>query len=99
MGCVIKVTKTHDGRTVCGASGALCQVSGLLVTLEPAEICSRHRRMLEEVGLQVEKCIPLVAAASKAEAKRAAGICVYHKNYGGERVATCDGCQAAAGAA
>src|ERR1700691_3019898 len=67
MGCVMKVTKTDDGRTVCGVSGALCQVSGLLAALEPVEICSRHRRMLEEVGLVVEKCIPLVAAVAKAE--------------------------------
>jgi hypothetical protein len=72
MGCVMKVTKTDDGRTVCGVSGALCQVSGLLAALEPVEICLRHRRMLEKVGLVVEKCIPLVAAATKAEAKRAA---------------------------
>jgi hypothetical protein len=99
MGCVMKVTKTDDGRTVCGVSGVLCQVSGALASLGPMEICSRHRCRLMALGLEVEKCIPLVAAATKAEAKRAAGICVYHKNYGGESVATCGGCQAAAGAA
>ena len=99
MGCVMKVTNTLDGRTVCGASGALYQVSGALASLEPMEICSRHRRRMVALGLDVEKCIPLVAAATKAEAKRAGGVCVYHKNYGGESVATCGGCQAAAGAA
>jgi hypothetical protein len=75
MSCVCKVSpsKTSPSRFVCGGHSRLCNVTGILAGLD-LELCARHRRQLIKLGLRVEPCVPLVVAASRAEAQRAAGL-------------------------
>ncbi len=75
MACVCKVSleKTKPSRSICGGHSRLCNVSGILAGMD-LELCARHRRQLKRLGLAVEPCVPLVQAASRAEAQRAAGL-------------------------
>lgn len=72
--CLVRPKARHLPATVvCGLVSRLCNVSGILAGMD-LELCSRHRRQLTRMGLTVEPCVPLVQAASRAEAQRAAGL-------------------------